>query len=676
MYSKIQPQCQRINSALPSKSKTGSRRAQGRGNQFKLRSNSSNALNKTDKNLDDSGKFPLTDKRSRPISHHSEAELSRESQSMVKAVKLAINDKGGNYLSGYGGGLNNKGIHLLPSTNKVYRNIKRFEFSRRMNMMDRPIVIISFEGIIGNFHKEKIWCDKNFKLITRGGAANGLRLFCNYFQVVLFVHKNTKKNVGKIKEWLKIKGVFPDAIYGKKDISDSLEEDYAQIFNDFNIVDPKSISKNVIVINSLDIDSPNIDNNTELEKLLFNKYSGKVANGFPYTITYNKSSTEKTLNTAQKDLKAKSILDMPLTILFPNILCEEAEDISMISIFKVILSIAFLSLKDYAENFKYSDLKYLKETDVKLQRQFLGLDLTNVCHRSNSCDALLRGRKYEEETATTVLSDTESQRVSVHNFKLNESVNGSFEMNQTAKLASTNDEGSDHDSCSSHTKSLAKNVQATYKVKSTVSTKHKTLNEACLTKVNWLIGFEEASSKQLFNCLWLCTGKVSDSVKQKTKDSIFRATQKAKRDKKLAEMVCDKDTPEEAFYKVKSNQITGMVGSILMTSGTLSNPLQNMVARNIRHFENIRRQTLQPFTSKETESYKASEEVVQQQIKDQKVYLSQISKYKMINNHVLAFGVRDNNKEMFCKVDKEREELIADEDFDLLKWFFGTKKLN
>jgi hypothetical protein len=41
------------------------------------------------------------------------------------------------------------------------------------------------------------------------------------------------------------------------------------------------------------------------------------------------------------------------------------------------------------------------------------------------------------------------------------------------------------------------------KVKPSRIADHKTLNEASLSKVNWLVGFEEASNKQLFNCLWL-----------------------------------------------------------------------------------------------------------------------------------------------------------------------------
>lgn len=132
------------------------------------------------------------------------------------------------------------------------------------------------------------------------------------------------------------------------------------------------------------------------------------------------------------------------------------------------------------------------------------------------------------------------------------------------------------------------------KVKPSRIADHKTLNEASLSKVNWLIGFEEASNKQLFNCLWLCTGRVNDIVKRRYKETVQRYKLKQKRDQKLYEMLNDKDMTEEAFNKMKSNQITAMVSGVLKNAGILGNSIQSMMARNIRHFETIRKQTLDP----------------------------------------------------------------------------------
>ena len=43
---------------------------------------------------------------------------------------------------------------MLPSTPKTYKRTKRVMFARRMNLMDRPIIIISFQGVIGDFIKK------------------------------------------------------------------------------------------------------------------------------------------------------------------------------------------------------------------------------------------------------------------------------------------------------------------------------------------------------------------------------------------------------------------------------------------------------------------------------------------------------------------------------------------
>lgn len=190
-----------------------------------------------------------------------------------------------------------------------------------------------------------------------------------------------------------------DAIYGRKTSASSIEEDYAQVYNDFNIDSSKNIAKSIIIINSVDIDSAIITNNVQFEKMMFNKAEGTLVSGLPYTLSCHnplENNESKSIcpnmrgvpSDGRKDFqvvtdidplsKPKSILDMPLALLFPNILSENGEDISMVAIFKIVISIAFLSLKEYSENFKYSNLKWLKETDVKLQKQFLGLDLTNV----------------------------------------------------------------------------------------------------------------------------------------------------------------------------------------------------------------------------------------------------------------------------------------------------------
>jgi hypothetical protein len=160
----IQPHCQRINSAVSGKDKHENARLPKGNSNIKARSNSSNALNKTEGCLESGEDSNGVSKhhnyhsahRTKQNSKHRTSDSQSEVGSMIKAVKLAITDKRCSFANGYVRS-NTQGIHLLPSTNKVYRNTKRIEFSRRMHMMDRPIVIIKFEGIVGHFHKERIW---------------------------------------------------------------------------------------------------------------------------------------------------------------------------------------------------------------------------------------------------------------------------------------------------------------------------------------------------------------------------------------------------------------------------------------------------------------------------------------------------------------------------------------
>ena len=43
---------------------------------------------------------------------------------------------------------------MLPSTPKTYKRTRRVLFARRMNLMDRPVLIITFQGVLGDFLKK------------------------------------------------------------------------------------------------------------------------------------------------------------------------------------------------------------------------------------------------------------------------------------------------------------------------------------------------------------------------------------------------------------------------------------------------------------------------------------------------------------------------------------------
>ena len=72
---------------------------------------------------------------------------------------------------------------MLPSTTKIFKKTKRELFGRRMAQLDKPLVIVNFQGVIGDFFYEK----SDFEVINiRAGALEGLKMLSNHFQLVIF----------------------------------------------------------------------------------------------------------------------------------------------------------------------------------------------------------------------------------------------------------------------------------------------------------------------------------------------------------------------------------------------------------------------------------------------------------------------------------------------------------
>ena len=51
-------------------------------------------------------------------------------------------------------------MQMLPSTPKTFKRTKRVHFARRMSHMDRPLIVINFQGVIGDFIKLPAFKDK------------------------------------------------------------------------------------------------------------------------------------------------------------------------------------------------------------------------------------------------------------------------------------------------------------------------------------------------------------------------------------------------------------------------------------------------------------------------------------------------------------------------------------
>jgi len=67
---------------------------------------------------------------------------------------------------------------MLPSTPKVFKKTKRELFARRMVQIDKPLVVVIFQGVIGDFLFER---GDSEVMNIRAGTVEGLKLLSYHF---------------------------------------------------------------------------------------------------------------------------------------------------------------------------------------------------------------------------------------------------------------------------------------------------------------------------------------------------------------------------------------------------------------------------------------------------------------------------------------------------------------
>ena len=155
-------------------------------------------------------------------------------------------------------------ILMLPSTPKVLKFSKRELFARRMSMMDRPLVILNFQGVLGDFQKVG-----GSAINIKPGTIEGLRLLRNYFQLVVFSREQIEdswtqseggQNVKFNEQNKLIKQTFKEIVDVKLDglyssliptKAQNMWDDYQQIYNDFGVNSEQKIKNRVLFVNCL-----------------------------------------------------------------------------------------------------------------------------------------------------------------------------------------------------------------------------------------------------------------------------------------------------------------------------------------------------------------------------------------------------------------------------------------
>ena len=150
---------------------------------------------------------------------------------------------------------------MTPGVNKLNKWSKQLQFKRRLEMENKNLIVINFEGVIGDIFKDNIWQDQKEKLHIRKDAIKGLRELLYHFQVVLFFHSPTI-NYDKILKYFAKKSVVFDGVYASENSNQWLSksqgrfkkslkysehvQNYSQISNDFGILH-EALGKMLIV---------------------------------------------------------------------------------------------------------------------------------------------------------------------------------------------------------------------------------------------------------------------------------------------------------------------------------------------------------------------------------------------------------------------------------------------
>ena len=106
-----------------------------------------------------------------------------------------------------------KDNNIGPQTVRIYNNIsKRIWIQRREALVKRPLIVIIFDGLMGNFVKSPI---NETMLFIRKGLIEGLKLLSTNYQVAVFTHMREDYKIKFFIQALKNKKVVLDAVYRK-----------------------------------------------------------------------------------------------------------------------------------------------------------------------------------------------------------------------------------------------------------------------------------------------------------------------------------------------------------------------------------------------------------------------------------------------------------------------------
>jgi len=111
-----------------------------------------------------------------------------------------------------------------------------YQLNRREHMASMSLIIVNFEGIIGDVAKLSFFdADKRQALYLKRGVVAGIKRLMEKFQVVL-VCSQAEYKINSILSYFKSNKIVFDGVYVKpREHLNSILMSYTQIFNDFEI---------------------------------------------------------------------------------------------------------------------------------------------------------------------------------------------------------------------------------------------------------------------------------------------------------------------------------------------------------------------------------------------------------------------------------------------------------
>ncbi|CDW77596.1 UNKNOWN [Stylonychia lemnae] len=491
------------------------------------------------------------------------------------------------------------GIQMLPSTNKHYKRTKREYFGRRMSSIDKPIIVITFQGVIGDFIRSQLFISAKDpdqqstiqNLQIRIGAVQGLKFLCKNFQVVIInnverSYITTSKDIlERMQQLLQQNDICVDAIYSinhKNKNEEFICEDYRQIYIDFNLNSMKKVQEKVVFIHPLDIDWMGCLEEIKIDKMgyfLFD-YSCNppkpLVRGLPLSVNYHYNKDESLKNETNSN-------HMPLVLLVPNpkgSYSYQSTTLSFISVVKTLMSIAALSQnKNKTLVVDFQKLIGIKEWDITIQNNVLSFNLSTDLLSNQD---ILAQKDDDYETTCTSSNGNNQENLG----RLHKQMKSFHQLSQNSFEMQSNQ----YRSPSSNSEEKVKNKGIDFEQSSRVFQ----LNDAFFQNINWNKYIEVNSQvpeggQRLFGSRIVQTDLLSRYLKSKLED---HKKQNEAREVRIDLLKTQKQTPLKipslTGQQNKAQKVFSNIYEILKDKRSNGNPLSNMMNRNLRAFETIK----------------------------------------------------------------------------------------